>query len=166
LAEPQVTPSSAVVAIGARTQEDAVVGDVLTSTFPLWSDATQSFADGQLTPVRRLSSLTTSSFQAEAPPVGLVEVSISLDGPTIRHSFVEGQATALALLKPARVTTFQADAPPVGFFDEATVPETPAATQSEVPLHATAERVSVWSAAAATQVAGFVGVTEVMTSPM
>ncbi len=117
--------------------EAPAAGLVELITFPLASTATHSDdAGAQETAWMKLCPGRNDSFQALAPPVGSVEVSIA---PLLLNATQsEAEAHDTALKKPlATGVVCQADVPPVGFVEVTTSPAPSTATQSDVEGHET-----------------------------
>jgi hypothetical protein len=73
---------------------------------------------------------TSVTRQAEAPPVGSVEVTTLPELSTATQSFAVGQETASRPFSPSASTSVQAEAPPVGSVEVMRLPTSSTATQS------------------------------------
>src|SRR5665213_276318 len=115
-------------------------------TWPRLSTPKQSFLVGQLSDVRALPGRNTPlvSFQAEVPPVGLVEWMIAPSLPAATHSALDEQETAWIWVDGSTWSaTVQAEAPLVGCVVVIRLPAASPATHSVVLMQFSAVRSCV-----------------------
>lgn len=86
---------------------------------------------------------TSVAVQADAPPVGSVEVTMLPVLSTAMQRLGVGQATPFSELVPSTLATVQADAPRVGSVDTSALPPSSTATHKLVDGHDTASRALV-----------------------